>query len=122
MYISATHNAITEDVSKDRAPMLVAGSYVIVPQVPPTDSNQCCPEETKLETYSNVDENTKKRIDAKAEAVYIILTGIDNDIYSTTNGYANAKQMWIVVEHLMQGENINEQDVKTNLYWAHHGM
>nr|GFB04788.1 hypothetical protein [Tanacetum cinerariifolium]GFB26450.1 hypothetical protein [Tanacetum cinerariifolium] len=48
--------------------------------VPPTDGNPGSLEETKLETYSTVDENTKKRIDVEAEAVHIILTGTDNDI------------------------------------------
>ncbi|GJT40792.1 hypothetical protein Tco_0940657 [Tanacetum coccineum] len=50
MSTSATHNAIMKAGGKDRAPMLVAGSL----------------EETKLETYSTIDENTKTRIDAEA--------------------------------------------------------
>ncbi|GJV89537.1 hypothetical protein Tco_1533475 [Tanacetum coccineum] len=57
-------------------------------------------------------------IDAEAEAVHIILTGIDNDIYSTMDACANAKEMWLAIEHLMQGETINKQDVETNLFWA----
>nr|GEV73739.1 hypothetical protein [Tanacetum cinerariifolium] len=30
----------------------------------------------------------------------------------------NAKEMWKAIERLIQGENINKQDVETNLFWA----
>ncbi|GKF80488.1 hypothetical protein Tco_0239090 [Tanacetum coccineum] len=55
-------------------------------------------------------EEKQNLIDAEAEAVHIILTGIDNDIYSTMDACANAKEMWLAIEHLMQGETINKQD------------
>ncbi|GKB43713.1 hypothetical protein Tco_0888655 [Tanacetum coccineum] len=71
-----------------------------------------------LETYFSVDENINKRIDCKVEAVHIVLTRIDNDIYSIVDACANAKEMWIAIERLIQGDNINKQDVETNLYWA----
>ncbi|GKE52030.1 hypothetical protein Tco_1487186, partial [Tanacetum coccineum] len=54
---------------------------------------------------------------AKAEAVQIILTRIDNDIYSTVHACPNACEMWKAIEKLKQGESINVQDLKTNLYW-----
>ncbi|GKC13283.1 hypothetical protein Tco_1010065 [Tanacetum coccineum] len=73
---------------------------------------------TKIETYFTVDENINKRIDSKVEAVHIVLTRIDNDIYSIVDACANAKEMWIAIERLIQGDNINKQDVETNLYWA----
>nr|GEY05634.1 hypothetical protein [Tanacetum cinerariifolium] len=51
------------------------------------------------------------------EAVQIILTWIDNDIYSTVDAYPNACEMWKAIERLKQGESINVQDLETNLYW-----
>ncbi|GKB72329.1 hypothetical protein Tco_0933741 [Tanacetum coccineum] len=104
----ATHNAIMEADGKDRAPMLVAGSYVTYLAVLATDVHLGHLEETKLETYSTVDEDIKKRIDVEAEAAHIILTRIDNNVYSTVDACANVKEMWIVMECLMQGENINK--------------
>ncbi|GJS04166.1 hypothetical protein Tco_0320674 [Tanacetum coccineum] len=86
MSTSATHNAILEAGGKDRAPMLVVGSY--------------------------------KLIDAEAEAIHIILTGIDNDNYSTVDACANSQEMWLAIKRLIQGENINKPDVETNLFWA----
>nr|GEU74287.1 hypothetical protein [Tanacetum cinerariifolium] len=52
-----------------------------------------------------------------AEAVQIILTGIDNDIYSTVDACPNACEMWKAIERLKQGESINVQDLETNLFW-----
>ncbi|GJW53786.1 hypothetical protein Tco_0097871 [Tanacetum coccineum] len=65
-----------------------------------------------LETYSSVSAKKQKLIDAEAEAVHIILTGIDNDIYSTVDACANAKETWLAIECLMHGENINKQDTR----------
>nr|GEY80137.1 hypothetical protein [Tanacetum cinerariifolium] len=76
MSTSATHNEIMEAGGKDRRPT-----------------------ETKLETYFSVNDNIKKRIDAKSEAVHIILTGIDNDIYLTVDACVNAKEMHLGNSH-----------------------
>ncbi|GKA26198.1 hypothetical protein Tco_0712307 [Tanacetum coccineum] len=48
---------------------------------------------------------------------YIILIGIDNDIYSTVDACPNACEMWKAIERLKQDESINVQDLETNLYW-----
>ncbi|GJV34148.1 hypothetical protein Tco_1394548 [Tanacetum coccineum] len=49
--------------------------------------------------------------------IIIILTGIDNDIYSTVDACPNACEMWKAIKRLKQGESINVQDHETNLYW-----
>ncbi|GKD43525.1 hypothetical protein Tco_1268170 [Tanacetum coccineum] len=56
------------------------------------------------------------QLDAEAEAVQLILTWIDIDIYSTVNACPNACEMWKAIERLKQGESINVQDLETNLY------
>nr|GFC43323.1 hypothetical protein [Tanacetum cinerariifolium] len=38
-----------------------------------------------FETYKNVDQEIRDQLNVEAEAVQIILTGIDNDIYSTVD-------------------------------------
>nr|GEW65820.1 hypothetical protein [Tanacetum cinerariifolium] len=73
--------------------------------------------ETYMETYKNVSQDIRDQLNAKAEALQIILTGIDNDIYSTIDAYPNACEMWKAIERLKQGESINVQDLETNLYW-----
>nr|GEX72308.1 putative nucleotidyltransferase, ribonuclease H [Tanacetum cinerariifolium] len=71
-----------------------------------------------LETYSSVSPEKQKLIDVEAEAIHIILTRMYNDIYSIVYDCANAKEMWLAIECLMQGENIYKQHVETNLFWA----
>ncbi|GJY00222.1 hypothetical protein Tco_0357240 [Tanacetum coccineum] len=57
------------------------------------------------------------QLNSEAEAVQIILTWIDNDIYSTIDACPNACEMWKAIERLKQCESINVQDLETNLYW-----
>nr|GEW22719.1 hypothetical protein [Tanacetum cinerariifolium] len=71
------HNAIMEAGSKDRPPMLAPGSPITR-----TERFQ--------ETYKNVSQDIHNQLNAEAEAVQIILTRIDNDIYSTVDACPNA--------------------------------
>nr|GFB69798.1 hypothetical protein [Tanacetum cinerariifolium] len=50
------------------------------------------------ETYKNVSQEIRDQLNAEAEAVQIILTGIDNDIYSTIDACPNACEMWKAIE------------------------
>ncbi|GKC13604.1 hypothetical protein Tco_1010386 [Tanacetum coccineum] len=70
-----------------------------------------------MENYKNVSQDIRDQLNAKAEAIQIILTGIDNNIYSTVDACPNACEMWKAIERLKQGETINVQDLETNLYW-----
>nr|GEW77406.1 hypothetical protein [Tanacetum cinerariifolium] len=51
------------------------------------------------------------------EATHLLLTGIGDEIYLTVDTYKTAHEMWIAIERLQQGEYLNIQDVKTNLFW-----
>nr|GFD40856.1 hypothetical protein [Tanacetum cinerariifolium] len=55
-----------------------------------------------FETYKNVTQEIRDQLNAKAEAVQIILTRIDNDIYSTVDACPNACEMWKAIERLKQ--------------------
>ncbi|GKB41330.1 hypothetical protein Tco_0886272 [Tanacetum coccineum] len=43
-----------------------------------------------METYKNVSQDIRDQLNAEAEAIQIILTEIDNDIYSTVDACPNA--------------------------------
>nr|GEV54850.1 integrase, catalytic region, zinc finger, CCHC-type, peptidase aspartic, catalytic [Tanacetum cinerariifolium] len=58
--------------------------------------------ETYMENYKNVSQDIRDQLNTKAEAVQIILTGIDNDIYSTVDACPNACEMWKAIERLKQ--------------------
>nr|GEV87342.1 integrase, catalytic region, zinc finger, CCHC-type, peptidase aspartic, catalytic [Tanacetum cinerariifolium] len=69
------------------------------------------------ETYKNVSQDIRDLLNVEAEVVQIILTGIDNDIYSTVDACMNACEIWKAIKRLKHGESINVQDLETNLYW-----
>ncbi|GKC96741.1 hypothetical protein Tco_1162183 [Tanacetum coccineum] len=68
-----------------------------------------------MKNYKNVSKDIRNLLNAEAEAVHIILTGIDNDTYSTVDVCPNAMKMWKAIKRLKQGESINVQDLETNL-------
>ncbi|GJZ01198.1 retrovirus-related pol polyprotein from transposon TNT 1-94 [Tanacetum coccineum] len=55
-----------------------------------------------MENYKNVSQDIRNQLDAEAEAVQIILIGIDNDIYSIVDAFPNACEMWKAIERLKQ--------------------
>ncbi|GJR21322.1 hypothetical protein Tco_0969849 [Tanacetum coccineum] len=85
--------------------------------VPVTEGSSKTTIEGYMENFKNVLQDIRNQLDAEAEAVQIILTWIDNDIYSTIDACPNACEMWKAIERLKQGESINVQDLETNLYW-----
>nr|GEW08278.1 hypothetical protein [Tanacetum cinerariifolium] len=91
------HNAIMEAGSKDRPLMLAPGSPITR-----TEKFQ--------ETYKNVSQDIRDQLNVEAEAVQIILTGIDNDIYSTVDACPNACEMWKAIE---SSAKIKKHDDKT---------
>ncbi|GKB78158.1 hypothetical protein Tco_0945053 [Tanacetum coccineum] len=87
---SALHNTIMEVGGKDHSPMLalVLSDTTATPGIdgiPPL-------REPVMETYATVHEEIKKQIDVEVETIQIILTRIDNDIYSTDNACPNAME------------------------------
>nr|GEZ03058.1 hypothetical protein [Tanacetum cinerariifolium] len=86
-------------------------------EVPVSKGSPITTTERIRETYKNVSQDINDQLNDEAEAVQIILTGIDNDIYSTVDDCLNACEMWKAIERLKQGESINVQDLETNLYW-----
>nr|GEZ01586.1 hypothetical protein [Tanacetum cinerariifolium] len=86
-------------------------------QVPVSEGSPITITERIHETYKSVSQDIKDQLNAEAEVVQIILTGIDNDIYLTVDACLNSCEMWKAIERLKQGESINVQDVETNLYW-----
>nr|GEU84772.1 integrase, catalytic region, zinc finger, CCHC-type, peptidase aspartic, catalytic [Tanacetum cinerariifolium] len=59
----------------------------------------------------------KEHYQSEKEAIHLLLTGIGDKIYSTVDACKTTYDMWIAIERLQQGESLNIQDVKTNLFW-----
>nr|GEU72743.1 hypothetical protein [Tanacetum cinerariifolium] len=91
------HNDIMAVGSKERPSML---AMVQLDDTPSDDENLRKPGEVVEETYANTSPEKLKLIDAEAEAVYMILNGIGNEMYLIMDACTNAKEMWIAIECL----------------------
>ncbi|GKC11256.1 hypothetical protein Tco_1008038, partial [Tanacetum coccineum] len=117
---SALHNAIMKADGIDRPPISAPDNYVQwksrIRRYIDTKPNH---EPYKYQMIANPDAPDTPGIDGASpiRPSKIILTGIDNDIYSTVDACPSAMEMWKAIERLKQGESINVQDFETNLYW-----
>ncbi|GKB22485.1 hypothetical protein Tco_0861886 [Tanacetum coccineum] len=82
-----------------------------------TETDPPVPEHTVQETYENTLRVNHAYIDAEAEAIHMIFSGIGDEIYFTVDACKTAQEIWITIERLQQGESLNKHDVKTNLFW-----
>nr|GEV21076.1 reverse transcriptase domain-containing protein [Tanacetum cinerariifolium] len=69
-------------------------------EVPISEGSPIIRTEKFQETYKNVSQDIRDQLNTEAEAVQIILTGIDNDIYSTVDACPNACEMWKEIERI----------------------
>nr|GEY59658.1 hypothetical protein [Tanacetum cinerariifolium] len=73
------------------------------------------PERGVVETLLNMSPENKEYYQPEKEAIHLLLTGIEDEIYLIVDACKIAHDMWI--EKLQQDESFNIQDVKTNLFW-----
>ncbi|GJY31511.1 retrovirus-related pol polyprotein from transposon TNT 1-94 [Tanacetum coccineum] len=89
----------------------------VIETVAATVNSPEVPQHDEAETVHNMSVQNKLYFQAKKEAIFLLLTGIGDEIYSTVDACNTANEMWIAIERLQQGESLNVQDVKTNLFW-----
>ncbi|GJU95423.1 hypothetical protein Tco_1320179 [Tanacetum coccineum] len=92
-------------------------STVIIPAVFAIDDSPEVLEQTTVETFLNMSPENKAHYESEKEAIHLLLTRIDDEIYSTVDACKTTHEMWIAIERLQHGESLNIQDVKTNLFW-----
>ncbi|GJX75920.1 retrovirus-related pol polyprotein from transposon TNT 1-94 [Tanacetum coccineum] len=92
-------------------------STVLVQAVAAMEGNPAIQQHTTIETVLNMTPENKEHFLSEKEAIFLLLTGIGDDIYSTVDACKTANEMWIAIERLQQGESLNVQDVKTNMFW-----
>nr|GEW52174.1 hypothetical protein [Tanacetum cinerariifolium] len=90
---------------------------VLVQAVTATDASPAIPKHTTVETPMNMSPKNKAHFQLEKEAIHLILTGIGDEIYSTVDACQTAQETWEAIKRLQQGESLNIQDVKTNLFW-----
>ncbi|GJU37815.1 retrovirus-related pol polyprotein from transposon TNT 1-94 [Tanacetum coccineum] len=90
---------------------------VTIPAVPATENSPAVPERIAVETILTMSTENKAHYESEKEAIHLLLTGIGDEIYLTVDACKTAHEMWIAIERLQQGESLNIQDVRTNLFW-----
>nr|GEY35654.1 hypothetical protein [Tanacetum cinerariifolium] len=70
--------------------------------VPVAEGSSETTTEAYMKNYKNVLQDIRDQLDAKAEAIKIILIGIDNDIYSIVDACPYACEMWKSIKRLKQ--------------------
>ncbi|GJY40612.1 retrovirus-related pol polyprotein from transposon TNT 1-94, partial [Tanacetum coccineum] len=109
-------NTQEAEVVKDFRPISLIGPYkpttVVVPAVAATDDSPEVPQQTHTMSPDN-----KAYFLAEKDAIFLLLTSIGDEIYLTVDACNTANKMLIAIKRLQQGESLNIQDVKTNLFW-----
>ncbi|GJZ35044.1 hypothetical protein Tco_0580861 [Tanacetum coccineum] len=108
---SQMHNNIMAAGSKDRPPMLGPRRYSqwrsrflrYIDTKP--NGVPAVQQHTTIETVLNMTPENKEHFLSKKEAIFLLLTGIGDDIYSTVDACKTANEMWIAIERLQQGES-----------------
>ncbi|GJT31668.1 retrovirus-related pol polyprotein from transposon TNT 1-94 [Tanacetum coccineum] len=90
---------------------------VLIQAVPAAEGRPAVQQHTAIETVLNMTPENKEHFQSEKEAIFLLLTGIGDEIYSTVDACNTTNEMWIAIERLQQGESLNVQDVKTNLFW-----
>ncbi|GJR48069.1 retrovirus-related pol polyprotein from transposon TNT 1-94 [Tanacetum coccineum] len=100
---------------------ILSGPYVPttvqVQAVEATEVRPAVPQHTSVETILNMNPENKEHFQSEKEVIFLLLTGIGDEIYSTVDACNTANEIWIAIKRLQQGESLNVQDVKTNLFW-----
>ncbi|GKA26954.1 hypothetical protein Tco_0713122 [Tanacetum coccineum] len=73
---------------------------VLVLAKPATKTYPTVPEHTVQETYENTLPENHAYIDAEAEAIHMILSGIGDEIYSTVDACKTTQEMWTAIKRL----------------------
>ncbi|GJW12889.1 hypothetical protein Tco_1578716 [Tanacetum coccineum] len=110
---SSLHNDIMEAGGKDRPPMLALGNYIqwksrIKRYIDTKLNHELIHYCLKHAPYKFKWAERTIPV-AKARAVHIILTGIDNDIYSTVDACPNAMEIWKAIERLKQDDALSKE-------------
>nr|GEW48847.1 hypothetical protein [Tanacetum cinerariifolium] len=81
-------------------------STVIVPVVPATENSLVVPEHTTVETLQTMSPENKAHYESKKEAILLILTGIEDEIYSTVDACKIAQEIENVGSPVVQQTRI----------------
>ncbi|GJR62848.1 hypothetical protein Tco_1505010 [Tanacetum coccineum] len=87
---------------------------ITIPVVPATENSLAILKRTAVETILTMSPVNKAHYESEKEAIYLLLTGIGDEIYSTVDACETAHDMWIVIERLQQVNEIRVERIAKN--------
>nr|GEU59021.1 hypothetical protein [Tanacetum cinerariifolium] len=69
-----------------------------------------------LQTDDELSDKELKQIEADDQAIQTILLGLPKDIYAAVDSCETAKQIWLRVQQMMKGSDIEIQEKKAKLF------
>nr|GEU76212.1 retrovirus-related Pol polyprotein from transposon TNT 1-94 [Tanacetum cinerariifolium] len=103
------HNAIMKAGSKDRPPMLAPDKQILI-----SEGSHVTPTETYMETYKTVLQDIRDQLNAKAEAVQILLTGTTQQLMLVRMHDGKLHESYYSRFYKMMNELIRNQCYVTN--------
>nr|GEX76690.1 ribonuclease H-like domain-containing protein [Tanacetum cinerariifolium] len=84
----------------------------------PGDTNQevLVNETFYVQTDDELTEKELKQIEADDQAIQTILLGLPEDIYAAVDSYETAQEIWLRVQKMMKGSDIEIQEKKAKLF------
>ncbi|GKC05482.1 hypothetical protein Tco_0997092, partial [Tanacetum coccineum] len=73
-------------------------TIVTTPVVPAIEDSPAVPEQTTVETVTNMTPENRAHFESEKEAIHLILTGIGDEIYSTVDACQTAQEMWEAIK------------------------
>ncbi|GJT05414.1 hypothetical protein Tco_0839876 [Tanacetum coccineum] len=101
-YIGHNMNPNGEGLRKSILSGPYVPSTVLVQAVAATECNPAIQQHTTIETVLNMTPENKEHLLSEKEAIFLLLTGIGDDIYSTVDACKTANEIWIAIERLQQ--------------------
>nr|GEY69174.1 hypothetical protein [Tanacetum cinerariifolium] len=75
---------------------------VIILVVPATENSLAVSKQTVVKIIFTMSPENKAHFESEKEAIHLLLTGTENEIYSTVDACKTAHEMWEAIERLQQ--------------------
>nr|GEW78805.1 integrase, catalytic region, zinc finger, CCHC-type, peptidase aspartic, catalytic [Tanacetum cinerariifolium] len=97
---------------------IINGLYVrqMIPEPGNTNWEVLVNETFHVQTYDELTEKELKHIVADDQAIQTILLGLPEDIYAAVDSAETAQEIWLRVQQMMKGSDIEIQEKKAKLF------
>ncbi|GJY75468.1 reverse transcriptase domain, reverse transcriptase zinc-binding domain protein [Tanacetum coccineum] len=107
--MTSSHQQSFADAGLKNRPQMLEKGNIPDPTSPPNAP------QTKKQTEAELKGDDKKRFKANIDTMNMIIPRIPNDIYNSVDACQTAKAIWNLVQRLMQGTDLSQQERDSRL-------